>query len=182
MGGSGYNNYNMGMGGSNMSNQQRGIKRQITAVDSEAEIMRKLFVGNLDFNTTEEQLKAHFEQYGEVEKVNMHKNHETGKSKGSGFVTFQNSSGVDNVQMCRPHKLEGKILDTKRAIPKGENIGQQEDIRAKKIFIGAPEDEKQSGGRGHFGLTEEIEDDDLSNYLASMEWFQRLVSLLGKPP
>merc|ERR1719427_2363674 len=164
MGGSGYNNYNMGMGGSNMSNQQRGIKRQITAVDSEAEIMRKLFVGNLDFNTTEEQLKAHFEQYGEVEKVNMHKNHDTGRSRGFGFITFQNSSGVDNVQMCRPHQLQGKTLETKRALPsKGEN-NSQDDLRAKKIFIGAPEDEKHAGG--HSGLSDEIEDEDLNNYFS----------------
>jgi len=125
--------------------------------------MRKLYVGNIDFGTTEDDLKTHFEQYGEVEDVNIHKFHDTGRSRGFGFITFINSSGVDNVQMCRPHLLQGNTLDTKRALPKGEN-NSQDDVRVKKIFIGAPEDEKHAGG--HSGLSDDIEDEDLNNYFS----------------
>jgi len=161
MGGRGYN---MGMGATNVTKEPRGTKRPRTAVDLEAKIMRKLYVGNLDFASTNEDLQAHFEQYGEVEEVNILKFPDTGRSRGFGFITFQNSSGVDNVQMCRPHQLQGKTLETKRALPsKGEN-NSQDDLRAKKIFIGAPEDEKHAGG--HSGLSDEIEDEDLNNYFS----------------
>eukprot|EP00090_Calanus_glacialis_P013056 TRINITY_DN21669_c0_g1_i2.p1 TRINITY_DN21669_c0_g1~~TRINITY_DN21669_c0_g1_i2.p1 ORF type:complete len:1156 (-),score=367.81 TRINITY_DN21669_c0_g1_i2:274-3741(-) len=155
--------YGKGMRSHNVSSEQRGTKRPRTAVDLEAKIMRKLYVGNLDFGTSEDDIKAHFEQYGEVEEVNIHKFHDTGRSRGFGFITFLNSSGVDNVQMCRPHLLQGNTLDTKRALPKGEN-NSQDDVRVKKIFIGAPEDEKHTGG--HSGLSDEIEDGDLSNYFS----------------
>jgi len=151
----GGNKYNMGMGS---SNEIRGTKRPRTAVDLEAQIMRKLYVGSLDFGATEEDLKAHFEQYGEIEKVSIQKFPDTGRSRGFGFITFQNSSGVDNVQMSRPHQLQGKTLETKRALPKGDNNS------VKKIFIGAPEDEKLAGG--HSGLSDDIEDENLNNYFS----------------
>eukprot|EP00092_Neocalanus_flemingeri_P033891 GFUD01036853.1.p1 GENE.GFUD01036853.1~~GFUD01036853.1.p1 ORF type:complete len:786 (+),score=229.36 GFUD01036853.1:50-2359(+) len=160
----GGNGYNMGNRGSNAAREPRGTKRPRTAVDLEAQIMRKLFVANLDFGTTDEDLKTHFEQYGEVESVNIHKFHDTGRSRGFGFITFTNSSGVDNVQMCRPHQLQGKTLETKRALPKGENNENKDDVRVKKIFIGAPEDEKHAGG--HSGLGDDIEDEDLNNYFS----------------
>jgi len=173
---SGMNNGSMGMGmntmgsgnmnkaGFNFSlNPQRGIKRPRAAVDPEAKIMRKLYVGNMAGNTTENDLQNHFEQYGEIEEVYLHKLNDTGRSPAFAFVTFVNSSGVDNVQMSRPHVLKGNTLETKRALPKGEN-GVQEDVRVKKVFIGAPEDEKHSGG--HSGLSEEIEDEDLNNYFS----------------
>jgi len=155
--------YSTGMRANSNSSEPRGTKRPRTAVDLEAKIMRKLYVGNLDFGTSEDDLKTYLEQYGDIEDVNILKHQDTGRSKGFGFITFVNSSGVDNVQMCRPHLLQGKTLDTKRALPKGDN-NSQDDIRVKKIFIGGPEDEKQLGG--HTGLSEDIQDDDLNNYFS----------------
>merc|ERR1719250_399071 len=151
--------YSTGMRANSNSSEPRGTKRPRTAVDLEAKIMRKLYVGNLDFGTSEDDLKTYLEQYGDIEDVNILKHQDTGRSKGFAFITFVNSSGVDNVQMCRPHILQGKTLDTKRALP-----NSQEDVRVKKIFIGGPEDEKQQGG--HTGLIEDIQDEDLNNYFS----------------
>merc|ERR1719233_640719 len=151
--------YNTGMRTHNNQSEPRGIKRPRTAVDLESKIMRKIFVGNIDFGTSEDDLKTHFEQYGDIEDVRIHKNQETGKPKGFGFITFVSSSGVDNVQMCRPHMLQGKTLDTKRALP-----NSQDDVRVKKIFIGGPEDEKHLGK--HTGLNEDIQDEDLNNHFS----------------
>merc|ERR1719250_115235 len=92
--------YSTGMRANSNSSEPRGTKRPRTAVDLEAKIMRKLFVGNLDFGTSEDDLKTHFEQYGDVEDVNIHKHQDTGRPRGFAFITFVNSSGVDNVQMC----------------------------------------------------------------------------------
>ena len=156
-------NINSGYGGSSVSlargTESRGLKRPREAVDPEAKIMRKLFVGNLDLNVDEEALETYFAQFGEIENVTIHKFQDTGKSRGFGFVTFTSSLGVDNVQSNRPHELSGQKLDTKRNLPKTD-YGHEE-ARVTKIYIGAPEEEKNSGT---FGLNENTSDEDLEQY------------------
>jgi RNA recognition motif-containing protein len=49
-------------------------------------VMKKIFVGNLSWKTTEEQLKAHFEVYGQVVSAKIVTDKTTGRSKGFGFV------------------------------------------------------------------------------------------------
>ncbi|CAG0892560.1 unnamed protein product [Cyprideis torosa] len=48
----------------------------------------KIFVGGLDFKTTDKELKAHFEQFGEIEEAAVILDRTTGKSKGYGFYSF----------------------------------------------------------------------------------------------
>ena len=40
------------------------------------------------------------------------------RSKGFGFVTFTGSSGIDEIQKNRPHEIDAKKIETKRATPK----------------------------------------------------------------
>lgn len=153
-------NLNSGYGSSlSRGAESRGLKRPREAVDPEAKIMRKLFVGNLELNVDEESLEVYFGKFGEIENVTIHKFPDTGKSRGFGFVTFTSSAGVDNVQSNRPHELAGHKLDTKRNLPKTD-YGHEE-ARVTKIYIGAPEDEKNSG---MYGLNENTSDDDLEQY------------------
>jgi RNA recognition motif-containing protein len=49
----------------------------------------KIFVGGLDFRLTNEELKQHFIQYGEIESAVILKDINTGQSRGFGFVTFK---------------------------------------------------------------------------------------------
>ena len=44
------------------------------------------------------------------------------RSRGFGFIIFANSSSVDAAQAARPHTLDGKVVDTKRAVPKGVSV------------------------------------------------------------
>ena len=55
---------------------------------------RKIFVGNLPFGVTEEQMQALFSRFGVVVGVNLRKDRNTGNDKGFGFVTFQDSSSA----------------------------------------------------------------------------------------
>jgi RNA-binding protein 39 len=48
----------------------------------------RLYVGSLHFNVTEDDLKRIFAQYGELEFIDLHKDVETGRSKGFGFVQY----------------------------------------------------------------------------------------------
>ncbi len=56
---------------------------------------KKLFVGNLAWETTEEELLNLFSQYGEVEDHVILKDKFSGRSKGFGFVTFSNDEEAD---------------------------------------------------------------------------------------
>ena len=67
-----------------------------------------MFVGNLDINTNEEDLKTYFENFGTIEDTIIHRFDDTKKSRGFGFVTFSSAVGVDNVQNNRPHQIGGR--------------------------------------------------------------------------
>lgn len=86
--------------------------------DPEAEQYRKLFVGGLSYETTDDGLKAHFEQWGEIEDHVVMKDPNTKRSRGFGFITYSKSHMLDDAQAARPHKLDGREVETKRAMPR----------------------------------------------------------------
>lgn len=68
---------------------------------------RKVFVGGLSWDTTDETFKKHFEQFGEVSEIKIMKEH-TGKPRGFGFVTYRDPNSVPRVLSEKEHKLDGK--------------------------------------------------------------------------
>jgi len=105
------------------------------------EQMRKLFIGGLDYRTTDESLKEYFEQYGEIVDVVVMKDPKTKRSRGFGFVAFSQAYMVDEAQKHRPHKIDGRSVDTKRAVPRDE-IGKPESgVTVKKLFVGGIKDD-----------------------------------------
>jgi len=83
-----------------------------------AEILNKLFVGGLNYATTEENFKTYFEKFGLLTDFVIIKDALTKKSRGFGFVTFSSLIEVDKVMKSRPHFIEGRKLDLKRISPK----------------------------------------------------------------
>jgi RNA recognition motif-containing protein len=57
-------------------------------------VSKKLYVGNLSFNSTEEEIKAAFGQFGEVTSVTIIKDRDTGRSRGFGFVEMENADAA----------------------------------------------------------------------------------------
>ena len=60
--------------------------------------MSKLYVGNLPFTTTDADLEETFGQYGVVASANVITDRETGRSRGFGFVEFENASDAQAAQ------------------------------------------------------------------------------------
>ncbi|KAK2762806.1 hypothetical protein FQN54_000981 [Arachnomyces sp. PD_36] len=89
----------------------------------------KMFIGGLNWETTDQSLKDYFSQFGEVQECTVMRDGTTGRSRGFGFLTFRDPKTVNTV-MVKEHYLDGKIIDPKRAIPRDE----QE--RTSKIFVG----------------------------------------------
>lgn len=80
---------------------------------------KKLYVGGLPWATTEEELRAHFEQAGAVEKAEIIIDKMTGRSKGFGFVTMVNDADADNaINMFHDKELGGRRLTVNVARPK----------------------------------------------------------------
>ncbi|RMJ25240.1 heterogeneous nuclear ribonucleoprotein HRP1 [Aspergillus sp. HF37] len=88
-----------------------------------------MFIGGLNWETTDQSLKEYFSQFGEVQECTVMRDSATGRSRGFGFLTFRDPRTVNTV-MVKEHYLDGKIIDPKRAIPRDE----QE--KTSKIFVG----------------------------------------------
>lgn len=81
--------------------------------------MRKIFVGGLPPGVTDEVLRQHFEQCGEVDDAVVMMDHHSKRSRGFGFVTFNQMSAVEHVMHTdsRP-VIFGKAVEVKRAVPR----------------------------------------------------------------
>ncbi|ESO10744.1 hypothetical protein HELRODRAFT_72414 [Helobdella robusta] len=101
--------------------------------------MRKLFIGGLPHDATDETLQEYFSKYGSVVNSSVVKDSVTKRSRGFGFVIFSSSKMADDAQAARPHVINGKEVDTKRAIPKSDmdsTYKNHSNIQEKRVFIG----------------------------------------------
>ena len=103
--------------------------------------MKNLFVGNLAFQTTESDLRALFEPFGQVGRVHMAMDRETGRARGFGFVEMTNDVEAKSAIAALDGKeFAGRSLKVNEARPKGER--------------GAPRG-SGGGGRGRGGFSNE---------------------------
>ncbi len=74
-----------------------------------------IYVGNLAFGTTETELEALFAQYGEVERVNIIQDRETGRSRGFGFVEMDADAAQAAINELDGTELGGRDLRINQA-------------------------------------------------------------------
>ena len=81
----------------------------------------KLYVGNLSYETTEEQLRGLFTPFGEPESARLITDRDSGRSKGFGFVEFADSSQVRAAMSALQGKeVGGRTLTVSEARPRNE--------------------------------------------------------------
>jgi cold-inducible RNA-binding protein len=81
----------------------------------------KLYVGNLSFETTENDLQDLFEQHGAVSEVNLMMDRMTGKSRGFAFVTMNDKEQATAAKNAlNGHELNGRELNVNEARPREE--------------------------------------------------------------
>ena len=103
--------------------------------------MKNIFVGNLDFNTGEDELRQLFEQYGQVDRVAIMTDRDTGRSRGFGFVEMTSSEdGEKAIAALNGTQVGGRTLNVNEARPKTERSGG-----------GGGRDRGGRGGRGGGG-------------------------------
>ena len=80
---------------------------------------QNLFIGSLAYATTDDSLKAFFEQVGEVERAMVAKERETGRSRGFGFVTFVDEANNQKaVDLLNGKELDGRAITVTVARPR----------------------------------------------------------------
>ncbi|XP_030632349.1 heterogeneous nuclear ribonucleoprotein A1a isoform X1 [Chanos chanos] len=124
----------------------------------EPEQLRKLFIGGLSFETTDESLRAHFEQWGTLTDCVVMRDPNTKRSRGFGFVTYSSVSEVDAAMDARPHKVDGRAVEPKRAVSREDSSRPGAHLTVKKIFVGGiKEDTDEEHLRDYFGQFGKIE-------------------------
>lgn len=99
------------------------------------EAMRKMFIGGLNRDTTEDAFRDFFQQFGSIEDSVIIRDPNSQMSRGFGFVTYENSDSVQEVFKSRPHNLEGKTVDCKRAMPREFNTPSSHS-KTTRLFVG----------------------------------------------
>ncbi len=86
--------------------------------------MKKIFVGNFSFNTTESDLRQWFETHGAVENATVVTDRDTGRSRGFGFVEMSDNSQADAAILAlNGADHQGRQLTVNEARPKTERSG-----------------------------------------------------------
>jgi len=78
---------------------------------------KKMFVGNLSFQTTESDIRTAFEQFGTVESVAIITDRDTGRSKGFGFVEMSEEDAKQAIAKLSGSELGGRALTVNEAKP-----------------------------------------------------------------
>ncbi len=79
---------------------------------------KKIYVGNLPFSSTEEEVQKLFAQYGAVKDVNIIYDRETGRSRGFGFVEMDAQDAESAMETLNGGSFEGRTLKVSEARPR----------------------------------------------------------------
>ena len=86
--------------------------------------MKRLYVGNLSFNSNEGSVRDAFAAYGEVSSVHLVTDRDTGQPRGFGFVEMANASEAQSaIDSLNGAMLDGRSLNVNEARPRPERTG-----------------------------------------------------------
>jgi RNA recognition motif-containing protein len=86
--------------------------------------LTNIFVGNLSYQTTEDELHSAFSAFGTVDRVSIVRDRETGQSRGFGFVEMPNGPEAEKaIQALNGREFSGRALNVNEARPREERGG-----------------------------------------------------------
>lgn len=94
------------------------------------ELTKKVYVGNLSFDVTEEQVNEMFAQYGKVDSIAMITDRDSGRFRGFCFVEMEDSAANAAIKALNDTDLDGRVLRVNEARPReerktGRNTGRR---------------------------------------------------------
>lgn len=85
--------------------------------------MKKIYVGNLPFSATEEQVRTMFSNHGSVQSVSLINDRETGRPRGFGFVEISDEGLAPALKALDGFEMDGRALKVNEAQDKPRNGG-----------------------------------------------------------
>jgi RNA recognition motif-containing protein len=85
--------------------------------------VKRIYVGNLPFTSTEEEVRELFGQHGTVHAVDLISDRDTGRPRGFGFVEMDDESAAAAVEALNGYLLGGRSLRVNEARPRAERQG-----------------------------------------------------------
>lgn len=79
---------------------------------------KRLYVGNLPFSATEDEVRELFAQYGDVTSVDLISDRETGRPRGFGFVEMEGDGADEAITALDGHSMDGRSLRINEARPR----------------------------------------------------------------
>jgi len=121
----------------------------------------KLLVRKINHDTTEDELKEFYSQWGTVEDCKIVRSRETMKSRGFGFIRYSTASSIDDAMAYRPHNLGGNTLEPHRSAPKEYSERIESHHSVNDIHVGR--------------MSEEIDENDLMEAFGSYGKIEKVV-------
>lgn len=84
-----------------------------------------MYVSNLGFQVTDEELKTLFNKFGEVTSVKVITDRETGRSRGFAFVEMSDDAGEEAMKELHGKQLDGRAISVTKAKPKSDSGGNR---------------------------------------------------------
>ncbi len=85
-----------------------------------------IYVGNLDYKTTDDDLRELFEEFGAVDSASVIKDRDSGRSKGFGFVEMGNEDeALEAIDELDGAEIGGRTIKVNKARPKGSSGGDR---------------------------------------------------------
>ncbi|MFN5745224.1 MAG: RNA recognition motif domain-containing protein [Methylococcaceae bacterium] len=109
--------------------------------------MKNIYVGNLSFKTTQDELRDVFSEFGEVSSVNLISDRMTGQSKGFAFVEMDDAGAQAAIDKLNQTDLGGRSITVNEARPREEN----RPAGPRRSGGGFGPDRGDRGDRGGFG-------------------------------
>lgn len=110
---------------------------------------KKIFVGGLSATTSLEDIRAYFEQFSLVQDAMLAYDKVTNRHRGFGFVTFDNEDVVDKICEIHFHEINGKMVESKKALPKEPRLGYYNTYAS--AYYGGQGQMSPPGGRNYYG-------------------------------
>lgn len=87
--------------------------------------MTSIYVGNLPFSVSEDDVRTLFEEHGSVDGVKLITDRETGRPRGFGFVEMDSIAAEKAIEALNGHEMNGRSLRINEARPRPERRPQQ---------------------------------------------------------
>ena len=83
----------------------------------------RIYVGNLPFSATEDDVRAMFAEHGTIESVDLISDRETGRPRGFGFVEMEEAGGGAAIEALDGKEMDGRNIKVNEAKPRRESRG-----------------------------------------------------------